>query len=143
MTFTDSLDVKKWIRYAQNDYDLAILASERFRPLIEGVCYLCQQSAEKILKAYNIATENELTKIHLLRDLLYKCEHYSPDFNTLSESCTKLMPYMSLARYPSNIDITDYDMKQALIHARKVLDFTKAKLEELGFAQEAEPTQNR
>jgi len=25
MTFKDSLDVQKWIRYAQNDYDFAIL----------------------------------------------------------------------------------------------------------------------
>jgi len=143
MISTDSLDVKKWIRFAQNDYDTAILVSERFRPPIEVVCYLCQQSAEKILKAYNIATERKLTKIHTLRDLLDKCEQYSKDFNILLESCTKLTPYMSLARYPSNIDITDYDMKQALIHARKILDFTKSKLEELGFALEAEPPQNR
>jgi len=142
MTFTDSLDVRKWIRFAQNDYDTAILVSERFRPPIEVVCYLCQQSAEKILKAYNIATENKLTRIHALRDLLDKCECYSPDFNILLESCTKLTPYMSLARYPSNIDITDYDMKQALIHARKILEFTKAKLEELGFVPEVDPAQN-
>jgi len=142
MTFTDSLDVKKWFRFAQNDYVSAVALSERFRPSIEVVCYLCQQSAEKILKAYNIATENKLTRIHVLRDLLDKCEHYSHDFNILLESCTKLTPYMSLARYPSNIDITDYDMKQALIHALKILDFTKAKLEELGFVPDVEPAFN-
>jgi HEPN domain-containing protein len=142
MTFKDSLDVKKWIRFAQNDYDLALLAKERFRPPIEGVCYLCQQSAEKILKAYNIANENKLTKTHILKDLLDICERYSPDFNILLEPCTKLTPYIALARYPSGIDITDYDMRQALNNAHKILEFTKSKLQELGFVSEDEPPQN-
>jgi len=47
----DSLDVKKWIRRAQMDFDSAAkLIETRFEPPIEVVCYLCQQSAEKILK---------------------------------------------------------------------------------------------
>jgi HEPN domain-containing protein len=106
------------------------------------VCYLCQQSAEKILKAYNIAKENKLTKTHILGDLLNTCEQYSPDFNVLLEPCAKLTPYIALSRYPSGIDITDYDMKQALNNAGKILEFTKSKLQELGFVPEAEPTQN-
>jgi hypothetical protein len=55
---TDSLDVEKWIRFAQMDFDSAVALAERFRPPIEVVSYLCQQSAEKILKAYNIANTN-------------------------------------------------------------------------------------
>jgi len=142
MTFKDSLDIQKWIRYAQNDYDFALLASGRFRPPIEIVCYHCQQSAEKILKAYNIATENELIKTHELKDLLGKCERISADFGVLAESCLHLTPYVSLGRYPATIDPTDYHMKQALIHARNILDFTKSKLEELGFVPDVEPPQN-
>ena len=142
MTFKDSLDVTKWIRFAQNDYDLAMLAKERFRPPIESVCYLCQQSAEKILKAYNIAKENKLTKTHILGDLLNTCKQYSPDFNVLLEPCAKLTPYVSLGRYPATIDPTDYHMKQALNNAGKILEFTKSKLQELGFVLETEPPQN-
>jgi len=58
MTFNDSLDVKKWIRYAQNDYDFALLVSERFRPPIEIVCYHCQQTAEKIFLDIFSVTSN-------------------------------------------------------------------------------------
>ena len=142
MTSNDSLDVKKWIRFAQNDYDSAVVLGERFRPPIETVCYLCQQSAEKILKAYNIATENKLTKTHVLKDLLNKCEQYTADFSVLMDSCAYLAPYVSLGRYHAIIDPTDYHMKQALNNAGKILEFTKSKLQELGFVTEDEPTQN-
>jgi len=138
----DSLNIKEWIRFAQNDYDSAVVLSERFRPPIETICVLCQQAAEKILKAYSIAKTNSRERTHVLEDLLDICIKLSQDFDCLGNACTKLSPYIALSRYPSNIDITDYDMKQALIHACKVLDFTKAKLEELGFAQETETTQN-
>jgi hypothetical protein len=60
----DTLDVDKWIRFAQNDFDLAVMASERFRPFIEGACYHCQQTAEKILKAYILAQTGSRTKTH-------------------------------------------------------------------------------
>jgi hypothetical protein len=32
---TDSLDVEKWIRFAQMDFDSAVALAERFRPPIE------------------------------------------------------------------------------------------------------------
>jgi HEPN domain-containing protein len=142
MIFTDSLDVKKWIRYAQNDYDLALLANERFRPPMESVCYLCQQSAEKILKAYTIAKGSQLIKTHALKELLDKCVQYSADFSMLKQSCIDLTPYISLGRYPATIELTDYLMRQALKNAEKILAFTKSKLEELGFVSETEPPQN-
>jgi HEPN domain-containing protein len=61
----DSLDVKKWIRFAQMDFDSAVTLAEKFRPPLETVCYHCQQAAEKILKAYIIAKTNALAKKHM------------------------------------------------------------------------------
>jgi len=43
------------------------------------------------------------------------------------------MPYIALTRYPSNIDLTEQNMKQALKDAQQILDFTKSKLTEMGF----------
>ena len=138
----DSLNVREWIRFAQNDYDSAVVLSERFRPPIETVCFLCQQAAEKVLKAYTIAKTNTRKQTHVLEDLLGGCVQLSPDFDCLRGSCTKLTPYIALSRYPSDIEITDYDMKQALNNAGKILEFTKSKLQELGFVPETEPPQN-
>ena len=131
---TDSLNVKKWIHFAQMDFDGAsTLAKTRFRPPMELVCYLCQQAAEKILKAYTIARTNTRKKTHVLEDLLNDCVSYSADFNNLRDNCTKLMPYIALAHYPSDIELTEYHMRQALKDAQKILTFTKSKLAELGF----------
>jgi HEPN domain-containing protein len=129
----DSLDVKKWIRFAQADYEDALTLAGRFRPSIEGTCYHCQQSAEKIFKAYTIAKTNSRSKSHALEDLLDECVSHSADFDVLRDNCTELDPYTSLARYPSNIDITEYHMRQALKNAGAILEFTKSKLKELGY----------
>jgi hypothetical protein len=45
---------------------------------------------------------------------------------------------MTAARYPADIDITEYDMKQALNDASSVLEFTKSKLKELSHEYESE-----
>jgi len=87
---TDSLDVKKWIRFAQMDFDGAsTLAKSRFRPPLELVCYLCQQASEKILKAYTIAKTNTRERTHMLEDLLKECARYSADFNNLKRQLYK------------------------------------------------------
>ena len=40
---------------------------------------------------------------------------------------------MSIARYPADIEPTEYHMKQALKDASEILEFTKAKLKEIGY----------
>jgi HEPN domain-containing protein len=129
----DSLDVTKWIRFAQNDFDLAIIASERFRPFIEGACYHCQQSAEKILKAYIIAQTGSRTKSHELEDLLDECIKYSVGFNDFRNGCKDLEPYTVLARYPADIEPTEYHMKKAIEDAGAILKFTRSELKMLGY----------
>jgi HEPN domain-containing protein len=129
----DSLDVLKWIIFAQNDFDVASREAGRFRPLVEVVCYHCQQSAEKILKAYTIAKTNILTKTHILGDLLNDCEQHASDFNNFRSICSRLTPHITLGRYPADIEPTEYHMKQALKDAAEILEFTKLKLKELGY----------
>ena len=130
---TDSFDVKKWIHFAQMDFDSAVALAEKFRPPLEIVCYHCQQAAEKILKAFIIAKTNTLTKTHVLVDLLNACTQYSTGFDKFKKSCIKLTSYITLTRYPSNIELTEQAMKQALKDAQDVLEFTKSKLAEMGF----------
>jgi HEPN domain-containing protein len=138
----DSLDPREWIRFAQNDLDMALMGAARFRPPIEGVCYSCHQSAEKILKAYIIANGDTHRKTHTLADLLNNCERYSPDFNALGVACLKLTPFATAARYQTDMDLIDNDMRQALKYAEQILDFTKAKLKELGYEYNPQQAEN-
>jgi len=131
---TDSYDIKKWISFAQMDLDSAVALSERFRPPLEIVCYHCQQTAEKILKAYIIASTNAPPqKTHELKDLLKVCVQYCADFDKFRAICGSLTSYIFLTRYPSNIDLTEYAMKQAIKDAGSVLEFTMSKLKEMGY----------
>ena len=59
----DSLDINEWIRFAQMDYDAANNMAILHNPVpLEIVCFHCQQSAEKILKAYILAQAGALKK---------------------------------------------------------------------------------
>ncbi|GBU20513.1 hypothetical protein R80B4_00391 [Fibrobacteres bacterium R8-0-B4] len=130
----DSIDVNKWIRFAQMDFDSAVTLSEKFRPPLETTCYLCQQSAEKILKAYIIAKTNALAKkTHELEELLGVCVTYCAEFDKFRAICNKLTPYITVTRYPSTIDPTEHDMKTAVKNAQTVLEFAKDKLKEMGY----------
>ena len=131
----DSLDVGEWIRYAQMDYDAAKNMSILHKPVpLEIVCYHCQQSAEKILKAYAIAKGESLIKTHDLRILITQCLKHEKAFGSLSVACSALTDYAALTRYPAGADdVNESDMGAALKNAVEVLEFTKGKLKELGF----------
>jgi HEPN domain-containing protein len=130
----DVLDVKEWVRYAQTDYDCARKMADMFHPIpIEIVCYHCQQSVEKILKAYVIAKDNTLTKTHDLVILLKQCRQHSSEFDRYAEVCMAITMYVSTTRYPSEIELTEQHMKLALKDTLEILEFTKSKLVELGF----------
>ena len=76
----DNFDVIKWIRFAQMDYDTAVNMVNLHDPIpIEIVCYHCQQSIEKILKAYAIGNNDKLIRTHDLSVLLNQCRQYSPE----------------------------------------------------------------
>jgi HEPN domain-containing protein len=127
----NELDIMEWVRIARQDSDSAQKLAGFYPAPIEVICYLSQQSIEKILKAYVIAKENKLTRTHDLKVLITKCEQYSPDFSRFNSVCALMSQYASLTRYPPILELEEYDMKQALKNALQILDFTESKLKEL------------
>ena len=129
----DSLDVAEWIRYAEMDYNTSLHMSETYHPVpLEIVCYHCQQSAEKALKAYAIAQSEPLTKTHDLETILEQCVKHDDRFNAFGLICPILTGYAVFSRYPVSEDsITEQDMKTALKNAFDVFVFTKARIMEL------------
>jgi HEPN domain-containing protein len=131
---TDILDVVEWMRYGQGDYDCAIVFSRENNPYApQKVSYDCQQSAEKVLKAYLIAKEGFCSQTHNIVGLLNRCKQHSADFDTLNVQCSSLNMFQVASRYPSQMKLTLADMEQSLKSARDVLEFTKSKLKELGY----------
>jgi len=130
----DILDVTAWIQCAQEDYDAAIMLANANHPYsARKACYECQQSAEKILKAYMIAKESTRIKEHDPVILLKRCIPHSSDFGSLDANCWVLKAHITKSRYPSFKKLTDADMNAALQAAAQILEFTKAKLKEMGY----------
>ena len=68
--------IKNWLNFAtENLLSAKSLITEEFTPF-HTVCFMCQGSAEKYLKAYLIWKGWKLEKIHNLKDLL----NYAIDF---------------------------------------------------------------
>ena len=89
----------------------------------ETICYLCQQSAEKYLKAYIFSNDIEPEKTHDLRELLKICEESTPSFSILLSKLQILNDYAVLPRYPNELGITNEDMKNAIVLAKSIQEF--------------------
>ena len=130
----DSLDVSEWIGKAQGDYYSAAILADSDNPyVLPNVCFHCQQSVEKIFKAYIIAKEGSFLKKHNLDELLGQCRRHSSDFGDFIPACQVLNTYEGTTRYPSSRRYLRADMERALNDTYEILNFTKTKLKELGY----------
>jgi HEPN domain-containing protein len=136
----DSLNVNEWVRFAQMDFDAAKNMSVLHKPKpLEIICYHCQQSAEKILKAYAIAQGEPLIKTHDINLILKQCVKYDQQFDDYAKTCIKLTDYAVAARYPAGEDsVTEDDMNAALKDATEILEFTKSRIAELEYEPKSE-----
>ncbi|MDR3130513.1 MAG: HEPN domain-containing protein [Treponema sp.] len=121
-----------WISKADNDILSARYLAETMRPAPrEIVCFHCQQSAEKYLKAFLVYNDQEPPKTHDLIELARLCGNYDGDFLQLNPRCEFLTPFAAQTRYPGVIDPSNEDMARALIFAQDIIDFVKSKMLEV------------
>jgi HEPN domain-containing protein len=94
--------VKKWIEKADND--LTIARDERFLKneniITDGICFHCQQTVEKYLKAFLAFHEIEFGKTHNLESLAVQCAEVDEEFKNLSFG--ELSEYGVSIRYPDD-----------------------------------------
>ena len=63
-----------WIRFAEDDLESAKILANHYKPKIEISCYHCQQSAEKILKAFLIYNTIDNVFTHDLVKICSDCQ---------------------------------------------------------------------
>lgn len=87
----DSVHFKDWLDKANNDLLAAeaILAYDE-EPPTDTSCYHRHQIAEKCFKAFVIAKENKLRKIHVLVELPAACIAIDKDFEEFQEASENL-----------------------------------------------------
>ena len=116
--------LQQWLDKANNDLRVAEYISKMHHPTPdEIICFLCQQSAEKYLKAFVFSNGIEPEKTHDLKDVLNVCQQFNPEFSKLASSAYFLTRYAVIPRYPNDLAITTEDAKNALSNAKSVQAF--------------------
>lgn len=122
-------DAIPWIERAEGDYEGAIvLAERRSKKIAHLICFSCQQSAEKYLKAFLVDNNVRFSKTHALkRELLPLCQKIDEEFKVLTPYLEDLDPYSVEFRYPGE-EISSYDVRKAINAVKKVRKFVREKL---------------
>ena len=91
----------EWLAKADADLGAGVaLARKRRQQFPDQVCFLCQQSAEKSLKAFLAANDIAFPRIHNLLQLNDLCIHLDGRINALSADLAVLDLYAAEIRYP-------------------------------------------
>ena len=122
----DKSIVKEWIKYANNDLEAAVHLLTLHPLKLEIICYLCQQSVEKMLKAFWLYSDEFPPKTHDLELLRGKCEKFDSSFKEITAECIRLNDYSSQPRYPFNLEITEQDMQMAIKDSKRIGEFVKS-----------------
>lgn len=95
--------IKNWLSLAEENFLFAKAGmKEDFSPY-HTVCFMCQSSAEKYLKAFLLWNGWELKKTHDLSELLDLCLEYNDSFEYLFPECELLNGYITEGRYPGDL----------------------------------------
>ncbi len=115
-----SIEYKEWIKYAEKDFVAAEFLMTAASPPIEIICYHCQQSVEKILKAFLIKNDIVPSRTHDLNLLINECCKIDNEMSLLKKECNRLNDFGVNTRSPNNLDLILDDAKIALKDAEKI-----------------------
>jgi len=116
---------QEWLRFADMDLSSANFLTGHWPVPLEIICYHCQQSAEKALKGILVLNHTTPPKIHDLDKLFDLCKPFVPTLDEIWGDCNRLNQYSVTPRYPRELEIGEYAMRNALKSAAAVLNFTR------------------
>ena len=122
-------DVQEWFRFSRNDLDVAKHLRDSFHPLpIEIICYHCQQSAEKAIKALFLVFEipGGIPKKHDLSFLLKQIRHRVSVSDELFGYADMLNTYAAVVRYPYETRIGENSVESAILYAEAIYDWAES-----------------
>ncbi len=130
------IDANRWLLQGIQDLDDAIfnLSGKRYNI----ACFLAQQSAEKVLKAYLLAQEVDHVWGQAISDLCKDAITFDSNFESIESSANSLDKYYIPTRYPDALPgsipskaFDEDDANKAISLAEKIVSFVKIKLEEI------------
>src|SRR5947208_9116506 len=109
----------KWVRKAEADRVIALQSAESKKPLHDGVCFHCQQCAEKYLKGLLEERGLLVPKTHdleLLRPVLLP---FYPALRSLRRGCEFLTQFARSEEHTSELQSPDHLVCRLLLEKKK------------------------
>ncbi len=120
--------VAEWVAKAEGDLHTARREVRvRRNANYDAVCYHAQQCAEKMLKAYLVAQNQNPLFTHNLVELLQKCLKHDKTFDLIRLDLEALNGYGVVIRYPGT-SAGKQDATDAVKSTQRVRDFVLPKL---------------
>jgi len=91
---------REWVRKAEKDYQAAVELAKASKPFPDQIAFLCQQSAEKYLKALLEEQAIAVEKTHELARLLNRLASVHPALRSLRRGLVFLTNFAVEPRYP-------------------------------------------
>ncbi len=125
-------EYRRWLKQAEIDLDDARYSAEGGRYNL--ACFLCQQAAEKALKAYLYLQGNQLVWGHSVAELADDASGADAGFEGLKETGSFLDRLYIPTRYPNGLPggipseaFNDKDAQEAIQAAKAVIDAVASK----------------
>jgi HEPN domain-containing protein len=124
-------EVREWLARARTDLRAAHMLVSGASPALSVACFLCQQAAEKSLKAFLAWEQTAFRKTHVIEELVRTCAALDASFTSLLPAGAVLTPYATEFRYPGGrAEPTGTEADEAIRLAEQTLDFVLARLPE-------------
>lgn len=113
-------DTREWVRYAEEDFDVATaLFRRRKKSAANSIGFHCQQCVEKYLKARMVEDGIAVIKTHDLQVLLNRLLPAQPLWAAFNPALGDLTSYAVKFRYPGHV-ATRADARDALKACRSI-----------------------
>jgi len=127
----DKEEAKRWLGQSEYAREAALTMLEQ--KIYSYACFLCEQAAQKALKAYLFWQVERYIWEHSIRKLAERCSGYQGDFIGFIEHGSLLDRYYLTTRYPSAVappalpyeSFIEKDAHEALDIAGKIIDMVK------------------
>jgi len=146
--FDSQSESSRWLRQAQRDVEAA--RHNHAGGFYETACFMCQQGAEKALKAFLLGRSQEDVFGHSLIELGRRCASVSPTFPDLRREYRRLDRLYIPTRNPDSLPggtpaeaFDAQDAEQALRDATAILDAVRPHPTPSAQTEEGEPQHER
>jgi HEPN domain-containing protein len=126
MPHEESFYPADWLRIAEKDLGRVQYLLDVQDP--EAAGFYLQQAVEKFLKAFLLAKEWKLKRIHDLESLLNEALRYIPSLERFRSVCQKITGFYSIERYPfiTPTGITEDDVRTSLEQIKEFIEKLRA-----------------